>query len=876
MKHMLATVFAFAAAVAFADPATYYVDERGDDSWTGTASYDDRDESVTPVKGPKKTLKEVMKSVVKTTSADQVGDTVYIYPGDYRGDGTQKYCAALPDGCRLIGVGDKADIRIHGSGTSWDNKETEAADSAAMRCLSLGKWTLVKGVTLRGGRFAGNGACATGGTGGFIVDCVLTENYIAKDSSNKNGQGGALSSGAIPIRCLFLKNASAANGAAMYNGSAWNCVFDPAGAGGYAVYKTTTYNCTYASGGYSNREGTFVNCLYNGNQYQATVDANSIKVTPLQLDTGYVLPAGSAAVDYGNNDSYLNAFPTSDLVADQKYLDFNGRQRIFNGTIDAGATEYQAVTATVNVNDANGGLVVSGIEPGVATVIDPGVTSVTISRNNSTVKHCEGITVNGEFFSFTGESADLVYTHVFDGTASETLNVTAVYSSANQWYVATTGNDANAGDAPYRAKRTLAGAMGIANLAANDVVHVAEGTYDSGEMWDGTCSNRLYVTKGVGIVADGTKERTIIMGKADSAATSAQRECTINSVRCVNIGNRYAYLKGFTITGGRAIAGAGGIFNSVENRAAVVDCIITNNAANNSTGLEPKAGGVNNAVCIGCYFDDNLLNGGAAATGGSAGWDSSYINCRIAGGNIYASAVVLNCRLDNASGTSDNGKVTYRNCVVLKSKSYYEKKGIVFDNCLFADDVPGLAGMFDENLAPKYGTVPVDYSESETDATATYNDMFPGTWARFKNVGYGGGQRIYNGKIDIGPVEYDWRGEFAKRLKGRSLSVAEATANVTTNAISGVTLSDGDSIAIDWMLQREGEYSFNVAVSGAGSASVTIDGEAASVLGGVCSFTVGEGETGSTKRIVVAFTGEGSATVSGFSSPKTGLMVIVR
>ena len=873
MKHMLATVFAFAAAAAFADPATYYVDERGNDDWDGTASYDDRDETVSPVKGPKQTLKEVMTCVTKTTSADQVGDTVYIYPGDYRGDGTQKYCAALPAGCRLIGVGDKSQIRIHGSGTSWDDRASEAADSAAMRCLSLGNWTLVKGVTLRDGRFAGNGACTTGGTGGFIVDCVLTENYIAKDSSNKNGQGGALSGGAIPIRCLFLKNASAANGAAMYNGSAWNCVFDPAGAGGYAAYKTTTYNCTYASGGYSNRDGELVNCLYKGNTYNATVDANSIQISSLQLDTDYVLPAGSAAIDYGGNDSYLNTFPTSALVADQKYLDFNGRQRIFNGTIDAGATEYQAITATVNVNDANGGLVVSGIEPGVVTVVDPGVTTVTISRNNTTLKHCEGITVNGEFVSFTGESADVSYTHVFDGTASEVLDVVAVYSANNQWYVATTGDDANVGDTPYRAKRTLAGAMGIASLAANDVVHVAEGTYDSEEMWDGTCSNRLYVTKGVGIVADGAKERTIIMGKTDAAAEESERGCTIRSVRCVNLGNRYAYLKGFTITGGRAIAGAGGVFNSAENRGAVIDCIITNNAANNSAGLSPKAGGVNNAVCIGCYFDGNLLNGGTAGTGGSAGFDSSYINCRIAGGNIYSSAVVLNCRLDDASGSSDNAKVTYRNCIVLKRKSYYSAS---FDNCLFADDVPGLAGMFDENLSPKYGTLPVDYSMDETDATTTYTNRFPASWKKFMDVGYGGGQRIYNGKIDIGPVEYDWRGEFAKRLKGRSLSVAEATANVTTNTISGVTLSDGDSVSIEWPVALAGEHSFNLVVDGAGEAAATIDGAAVVPVDGVCSFVASDDDIGTVKRVTVSFTGEGSATLSRFTSPKQGLILLVQ
>ena len=788
MKHTLATLFAFAAAAALADPATYYVDERGNDAWDGTASYDDRDETVSPVKGPKQTLKAAATLVTATSSADEVGDTIYIYPGDYRNaDSTPAYCASLPAGCRLVGVGDKLQIRIHGSGTSWDARETEATSSGRKRCLYLGNWTLVKGVTLRDGRHNSNGGCCSGG--GFIVDCFITENY----SGGSSGQGGALSKGAVPVRCLFLKNAAVGYGNVMNEGSAWNCVFDQTGvSGGYAIYKTSAYNCTFVGGSGSSYNGPLTNCICKVKVANTTkYGDDTIINSSLRLDSEYVPVygnTGNPAINRGDTYAYELLFPDSNLVRDQKYLDFNGRTRIVNDRIDAGAAEYRP----------------------------------------------------------------------------------------HHWYVATTGDDTNVGDAPNRAKQTLAGAMGIANLDDNDVVHVAEGVYDSGEMWDGTCSNRLYVTMAVGIVADGAKERTIIMGKVDDDAEESDLGCTIRSVRCVNLGNRYAYLKGFTITGGRAIAGAGGVYNSVDYRGALIDCIITNNAANNSTGLAPKAGGVDNTVCIGCYFDDNLLNGGGAGTGGSTGYDSSYINSRIAGGNIYASDVVLNCRLDNAAGTSDNAKATYRNCVVLKSKSYYEGKGILFDNCLFSDDVPGLAGMFDENLAPKYGTVPVDYSAGETDATTTYNDRFPGTWARFKSVGYGGGQRIYNGKIDIGPVECDWRGEFAKNLAGRHLSVTQASENVTTNAIAGVTLFDGDSISIEWPVASAGDYSFNLVVDGAGEASATIDGEAVVPVAGVCSFAAEAADVGMVKRISVAFAGEGSATISSFTSPNLGMILFVR
>ena len=426
------------------------------------------------------TLKAATGLATATSSADQVGDTIYIYPGDYRNaDSTPYFCAALPAGCRLIGVGDKSQIRIHGSGTSWADRESEVTTTASgmKRCLSLGNWTLVKGVTLRDGRHNGKGGCCYGGTGGFIVDCILTENYV----NDSDARGGAISEGATPIRCLFLRNGNSTNkGSAMNKGAAWNCVFDQGDVTGcYAVYQTTTYNCTYVGGSGSNYNGYMTNCLCKVKVSGAKYGSDSIINGNLQLDSEYVPLEGSAAVDCGDTAAYLELFPASQLVADQKNLDFNGRKRVVNGKIDAGAAESQSITARVNVSDANGGLVVSGIEPGVVTVVDPGVTTVTISRSNTTKKHCEGITVNGEFFSFTGEDSDVLYVHVFDGEQSEVLNVVAVYSANNQWYVATTGNDANAGDTPYRAKRTLAGAMGIADLAASDVVHVAEGTSES-------------------------------------------------------------------------------------------------------------------------------------------------------------------------------------------------------------------------------------------------------------------------------------------------------------------------------------------------------------------------------------------------------------
>ena len=45
-----------------------------------------------------------------------------------------------------------------------------------------------------------------------------------------------------------------------------------------------------------------------------------------------------------------------------------------------------------------------------------------------------------------------------------------------------------------------------------------------------------------------------------------------------------------------------------------------------------------------------------------------------------------------------------------------------------------------------------------------YTTNFPAGWKRFADVDYDGGQRVYNGTIDVGAGEYDWRPVFGRIL----------------------------------------------------------------------------------------------------------------
>ena len=138
-------------------------------------------------------------------------------------------------------------------------------------------------------------------------------------------------------------------------------------------------------------------------------------------------------------------------------------------------------------------------------------------------------------------------------------------------------------------------------------------------------------------------------------------------------------------------------------------------------------------------------------------------------------------------------------------------------------------------------------------------------------------QRIYNGSIDIGAGEYDWRGDFAvrmKHLKRYDLVVASASPAVTTNALGGVTLTDGTALAADWTTALAGEISFLAVQTGEGTLTVTCDGSPVSVdpETGRGAVSVAAGA----HRIEFSFAGTGTVALSDFREPGYGLLMLLR
>ena len=89
-----------------------------------------------------------------------------------------------------------------------------------------------------------------------------------------------------------------------------------------------------------------------------------------------------------------------------------------------------------------------------------------------------------------------------------------------------------------------------------------------------------------------------------------------------------------------------------------------------------------------------------------------------------------------------------------------------------------------------------------------------------------GGQRIYNGKLDCGALEADWRPKYAAILGG-GVSVLSADPMVVTGGVSSVCIPTG-TVSIAWANTRAPKnvlQTYCIEVTGNGTLTVTIDGE---------------------------------------------------
>ena len=294
----------------------------------------------------------------------------------------------------------------------------------------------------------------------------------------------------------------------MTGGRAYNCLckdaFDT-----YHFYSSTIYNCTFTGPGTSMRNGSAYNCIclvkdggqnatfnncYLVDLTAAAVTNNCVKTTTaaLALDESYRPKPGSVAIDAGNPSYY--SLPAA--VGTDK--DFSGGVRVI-GSLDVGALEFDWRVLTA----------ADGIEYSIATV--EGGEKLSVWRNFTSEKLVTGFTYGSDTVAFDGLAGGVWETTVTAAT-NFTLNPIIV-AAQHDWYVnpdPTKGDDANRGYHPDCPRRTLQGAMELAQ--SGDTVHAAPGRYEEGSYSNGVTQYRVVVPAGVTLAASGRADETFMFG----------------------------------------------------------------------------------------------------------------------------------------------------------------------------------------------------------------------------------------------------------------------------------------------------------------------------------------------------------------------------
>ena len=171
---------------------------------------------------------------------------------------------------------------------------------------------------------------------------------------------------------------------------------------------------------------------------------------------------------------------------------------------------------------------------------------------------------------------------------------------------------------------------------------------------------------------------------------------------------------------------------------------------------------------------------------------------------------------------------------------------------------------------PLASSIAVDAGNNSYYALAT--NKWPSAARSLMGLDYAGGQRVYNGSVDVGCGEYDWRGRFSKALADKGVSVAAASWGVTTNAVLGLDVPEGDAICMKLLLKTSGTVVFRVAADDLEAVQVLVGGVPVAVgEGGVVSFEAAAGESD-----VEVSCSAGTASVSSVVLPRLGVLLIMR
>ena len=782
----------------------------------------------------------------------------------------------------------------------------------------------VQGFTLRNG-YSGTGYIAQSGKGPVwcygkdlhFLDCVFTGNTGANAAVGGGDFRRCVFTGNTGANCVLISSSAfacafygntIASGSVIGNvetgSSAWdNDLFD-CSISGDGVHNTLDgrnpydryFNVAIAKGvAVSGTKGAYAGNMFGG--FSAAAWTSGVTVGD---------PMFRSATDvHVFSLSPTTAVGASDAAAWWYYAetDLSGRPWAFDGKGGVVAGAYQdTFGGGVYVAD-DAGLSVSGCEVGFNEITEE--TTLAAGLAAGSARPIRGVVVNGEVHPFDESSAGLPSIALNVGPGLD-YAVSVLYAEDRTWYVdAVNGSDTlKFGYNPGYAFKTLKKAM--ENRAAGDTVVALPGTYDEGEMFaPGTTliPRRVVIPNDVTLVSRDGAATTVIKGRKSDVPPEPNKESANfieglgpNAIAGVFV-NDAAVIRGFTITHGytRGVmtdgAGNHGSYETngggVAGYGRVYDCVLTDNAAF-------RGGAGKNTKFYNCVFDGNK-----AIYGGGATSDAQHYGC-LAKNNVCTKNsgwksffywdVVENCTILDAMGGPGGYDRVLKNTLVwgdVGSCDWQSKDpGMTsanYVNCVFADRETGnirspayhdkmTAGKGCKIVSPDNLKIDAD-GRPVVGANEAVDAGDPEIASYLTETDALGGQRIYNDALDVGALEGDWRGRYARDVSGRLVGTAASPA--VTEQDGKVRLTDATAFSARQAerVTEAKDYVLNTTVSGAGTLTITIDGETFATL------TEGSAQTKLTLdvngMIGFAFAGEGYADI-GRMRGTDGTLLLVR
>ena len=458
----------------------------------------------------------------------------------------------------------------------------------------------------------------------------------------------------------------------------------------------------------------------------------------------------------------------------------------------------------------------------------------------------------------------------------------------NAVYVSPTGDNNDTGEDAEHPFATLAHAVSVMR---NGMIYALPGTYDSGscDTEEGTTHSRIHIPTNVYVKSTAGAASTFIVG-ASPAEDAATRE---GATRCVMMDSG-AVLQGFSLTGGNvyvhtndtsslyAQSTGGAVRGSVGS--VVLDCRIYENAS--------MRGNVAVGTYVRCWFGTNTAMKADWATRDvfAHSYDTAnmrtycfdcFFSCLSKPYYNYASHYVrlYNCTfptIDNSSALATDCRVY--NCLFRNS---YSVQGYSFKNCVFAA-APTSSLVEDCIVTNNLGSA-LDGEGRLVKGCAAIDvasrDVYLAGWdaagldRSLLGKDYFGGQRVYNGEIDAGCSEYDWRDDYTGIVAQRKLTVTAATEDVSAASdMSSIKLAGDAALRLVWNCGgKHPRLSCNVSVSGTGTFAIKMDGVTVSTAS-AGETRLGLRATAPSHVLEFVFKGDGHATVGSFAMESGFLM----